>query len=534
MTGHSSLIAPQALQDLLLGRQELALLDVREARAYVGGHLNLARLAPLSTLELEVRALVPRLGAPVVLVDAGDSNGPTARAAALLRRLGYTDVRVLSGGTAAWQTAGFQLIDGYGTLVKAFGDRVREHYATPTLSGDALRERQASGLPVTLIDARPAGEFAFLSLPGASNHAGTELALRQWSADAHAPAWAINCFSRTRGIIGATTLHLLGHRDVRFVEDGVMRWALDGAPVVQNAGPDVDLPQANDEELHQRADALIVRHDLPVLRPDALVRLRAEADERTLYVFDLRPTAGADDPIAGVRAVPGGQLLMHFENLVGTRHARIVLLDDPHRLRAAVTAFWLLQLDQAEVLILDGELPAEWRAETGLPDDPVSLAGRGLLPARLATLLRDEPERIHVVDVGPSADFERAHLPRSHFLLPFTLEPLAALLHEGHRIVFSSPQGRAARLVARDARERWPDSEIDWLAGGTLGWQAAGLPVEQAWEPSQILTPFEDDWGSVMRVPASRRDRAWADYLAWERGLSARVARDPAVRFRFF
>jgi hypothetical protein len=37
-----------------------------------------------------------------------------------------------------------------------------------------------------------------------------------------------------------------------------------------------------------------------------------------------------------------------------------------------------------------------------------------------------------------------------------------------------------------------------------------------------------------MRVFGPRRDPAWADYLEWERALSARVVADPTVRFRFF
>ncbi|MGJ7510104.1 rhodanese-like domain-containing protein [Variovorax sp. GT1P44] len=527
-----STIAPQALLALLVGREELALLDVREARAYVGEHLSLARLAPLSSLEREVRALVPRHGAPVVLVDAGDAHGPAARAAALLGRLGYIDVRILAGGIHAWREAGLALVDGYGTLVKAFGDEVRQRHATPTLNGEALRARRATGEPATLIDARPADEYAYLALPDARNHAGTELALRQWRADAQDGPWVVNCFSRTRGIIGATTLRVLGHPDAHFLEDGVMQWTLDGAPVQENARPGADLPAATDDELRHRASTLMARYHLPLVRPDEFVRLRGDA-HRTLYVFDLRPSASIDDARDGVRPMAGGQLLMHFENLVGTRNARIVLLDDPHRLRAAVTAFWLMQLNQAEVFILDGELPVG-RAEADKADGPGPIDGQSLSPAELVGWMDGAAHRTRIVDVGPSADFERAHLPGAHFLLPFTLDPLDALQRTGDRIVFTSPDGQAARTVARDARERWPGCDARWLSGGTRGWRAAGLPTEQAWALAQLLTPFEDDWGSVMRVPASDRGRAWTKYLAWERGVSARVAIDPTVRFRLF
>jgi hypothetical protein len=73
-----------------------------------------------------------------------------------------------------------------------------------------------------------------------------------------------------------------------------------------------------------------------------------------------------------------------------------------------------------------------------------------------------------------------------------------------------------------------------WLQGGTQGWKASGRPLSTAFVPAQLLTPFDDDWGSVMRVFGPRRDAAWADYLAWERALAERVLQDPSVRFRFF
>ncbi len=535
----ASLISPHSLQQRLLDTRELALLDVREARQYVDAHLNLARLAPLSTLELEVRKQVPRATTPVVLVDErGEAHGPAQRARKLLERLGYTDVSVLAGGVRGWIDAGLPSIDGYGTLVKAFGDLARQHFATPVIRGEDLRSRLAGARPTNLIDARPRTEFEFLSLQGADNYPGTELSLRHWpesgaeSKHETQPLWAINCFSRTRGIIGTTTLRLLGHENVAFVEDGVMQWALERAPVVQNADTADRLPAASDDTLRRRADALIQRYGLTVISPDDVERFRAEAD-RTLYAFDLRPAdEGRGTQASEVRSFAGGQLFMHFENLIGTRNARIVLFDDPHRLRAAVTAFWLSQLNQAEIFIVDGEPPVDVHVATRHSEIPVDDTRDALKPEALAELIASE--RAHIVDVGPSLDFENHHLPGAYFVLPSALGRLSSLLVSGRPIVFTSPDGVAARLAARDARELWPGHTFWWLSTGTKGWQAQGRPTEPHWAPSQLLGPFDDDWGSVMRVAGPRRNRVWADYLVWERGLSARVIQDPTVQFRFF
>ncbi len=525
-------ISPDALFDLLLGSGELALLDVREARWFNASHLNLARLAPLSSLELLIAAFVPRPDTPVVVYDADDvDGGPAAEAAGLLGRLGYTDVRRLEGGLLAWAEQGLPVIDGYNTLVKAFGDEVRRHYGTPVLPLAELQARQREGRPVTLVDARPAEEYAFLSIAGARNYPGTELALRRFPDAGPDHVWGINCFSRTRGIIGTTTLRLLERAPgAAFVEDGVMAWGLHGGPVVQNAQAVDDIPAEEPAILHALADRLVLRHALERVDAQGVERLRADAG-RTLYLFDVRPVSGPEVPTftdAGeVRHVPGGQLLMHFENLVGTRHARIVLIDHAHQLRAAITAFWLRQLNQAEVFILDGALPT-LPALIGAEEDGT----RKLDPDRLAELLA--LDQAVAVDVGPSLDYERGHVPGAFYLLPSSLRPLEALLPSESAIVFVSPNGAAARIAARDARRRWPEAEVHWLDGGMKAWKARGHPVEFAFQHRQLLTPFDDDWGSVMRVFGPRRDAVWADYLAWERGLSARVADDPTVSFRFF
>lgn len=547
-------ISPDELFALLLAEPlaepvtELAVLDVRETRWFVQRHLNLARNVPFSGLELQVGALVPRRSTPVVLIDElGAPDGVARQAAAVLARLGYTDVRTLAGGLQRWLAEGLPAIDGYGTLVKAFGDRVRLHYGTPGLPVEALRERLRAGRPTTLVDARPRAEFEFLSLPGALNHPGTELALRRFAPDgrnvgADDHLWAINCFSRTRGIVGATTLRLLGRAsDAVFVEDGVMDWGLHGASTVQNAAPQDELPPESPALLRGIADDLLRSFALPLADAAQLARWRND-DARTLHVFDVRPEADPALAGTGVRHVPGGQLLMHFENLVGTRGARIVLVDDPaHRLRAAITAFWLTQLGQAEVHVYDGEfLPAQAPAASVASVAAIEDAPPPVAPDALAELQASGAAT--VIDVGPSLDYERGHLEGALYLLPASLDPLGPLAAQaaaGRTFVFTSPDGMLAARVARDARRRWQGAHdsgaaFTWLQSGTQGWKASGRPLATAFAPDQLLTPFDDDWGSVMRVFGPRRDAAWADYLAWERALSERVLRDPSVRFRFF
>src|SRR3546814_5414883 len=76
---------------------EIAFLDVREAGEFGEGHPLFAIPCPYSTLEARIGALVPRRHVRVLLIDGGD--GIAARAAAVLRELGYRDVSTVAGGT---------------------------------------------------------------------------------------------------------------------------------------------------------------------------------------------------------------------------------------------------------------------------------------------------------------------------------------------------------------------------------------------------------------------------------------------------
>ena len=86
-------IDADALRERILGESELALIDVREARPYAGGHILYAANLPLGRLDLLVARALPRHCVPIVLCDAGE--GLAEQAADRLSRSGYRDTRIL-------------------------------------------------------------------------------------------------------------------------------------------------------------------------------------------------------------------------------------------------------------------------------------------------------------------------------------------------------------------------------------------------------------------------------------------------------
>src|SRR5256885_6371121 len=103
-------LSAEALRAMLLDKDELALLDVREERIFSEGHLLFARSLPLSRLELRMARLVPRRATRIVLVDAAD--GLAERAAKVLATAGYTDLHVLTGGIGGWAAPAVAIFSG--------------------------------------------------------------------------------------------------------------------------------------------------------------------------------------------------------------------------------------------------------------------------------------------------------------------------------------------------------------------------------------------------------------------------------------
>jgi rhodanese-related sulfurtransferase len=88
----------------LINREDALVIDVRDAGEFAAGHVLGAKHLPLARLDPPGADLVKRKDRPVIVYcDGGDR---ASKAAAALRKQGFTRVATLAGGIGAWQQAG--------------------------------------------------------------------------------------------------------------------------------------------------------------------------------------------------------------------------------------------------------------------------------------------------------------------------------------------------------------------------------------------------------------------------------------------
>lgn len=88
----------------LINRQDALVLDVRDAGDYGAGHILGAKSLPLARVEEGAGELAKKKDRPVIVYD--EDGQRAAKAAAALKRHGFTQVANLSGGLGAWRQAG--------------------------------------------------------------------------------------------------------------------------------------------------------------------------------------------------------------------------------------------------------------------------------------------------------------------------------------------------------------------------------------------------------------------------------------------
>jgi rhodanese-related sulfurtransferase len=510
-------------RNALLQRQEIALLDVREEAPFAEAHPLFAANLPLSRIELDAGARIPRRDTLVVLYD--DGEGLAADAAQRLLRLGYTSVKLLDGGLAGWRNAGGEIFRDVNAPSKAFGELVEAQRHTPSLSAPEVQALLDADADVVLLDARRFEEYNTMSIPGGISVPGAELVLRvQELAPRPETQVIVNCAGRTRSIIGSQSLINAGiPNPVAALRNGTIGWKLAGQ--VLDTGKTrrfADFGAVDGAHLAQaRHAARQVADRARVSRADstALERWRQDA-ARTAYCFDVRtPEEYAAGHLPDFRSAPGGQLVQETDHAAPVRGARIVLADDDG-VRANMTASWLAQMGW-EVSVLDGVAAQDFteRGDAGatLPPAPVSNA---VAPQQLAEWLKAGDTA--VFDVAASADYVNRHIPGAWFVLRSQLAAALAKTPPAQRYVLTCGNGLLARYVVGDV-QTLTGAPVFLLEGGTAAWEAAGLPLESG--PARMASPRIDRY----RRPYEGTDNphaAMQAYLDWEYGLVEQLARD--------
>jgi rhodanese-related sulfurtransferase len=530
-------IAAPALQQRLAGASEIALLDVREQGVHLKGHPFFASSAALSRLELLIGELVPRRTAPIVLLD--DADGLAEIAAARLADFGYGDVAILEGGLPAWRAAGYEVFSGINVPSKAFGEFVEHRYETPRIPAAELKALKDSGTKLVILDSRPFEEYRRMNIPGGIDTPGAELAFRVHDqAPDPGTLVVVNCAGRTRSIIGAQSLINAGiPNKVVALKDGTMGWELAGFECEHGATRRAPLPSRAGLAKARAAAERVGRRFGVKSAARAQVQGWLRDPARTTYLLDVRsPEEYAAGHIAGARHAPGGQLVQATDEYCAVRNARIVLAD-PKRVRAVMTASWLVQLGWRDVFVL---APEGYDGFSGWPVARGTARGaiaggvtpwRAIAPAQWFERMRGQSDRA-AIDLATSLRYRDRHVPHAWWAVRARLAEAKKFVFNPRLLLLTSEDGVLARLAAPEAAALWPKSEIAVLEGGNAAWFAAGLPVEKGLD--RATTTTDDVWYKPYDHPGDVLKQHMQDYLDWEIALVEQIKRDPTIKFKAF
>lgn len=521
-----------SLKEMLHDGAEIAILDTREEGIFSERHLLLASSLPLSHVETRVATLVPRRSTRIIVCDSGE--GQAVRAAMRLEELGYTDVSVLEGGIDAWGVEGFELYSGVNVPSKAFGEFIEHEENTPRMTALEINDLRGKGADLIILDSRPIDEFQRMSIPGAIDCPGAELAFRVHGlVPSKNTLVVVNCAGRTRSIIGAQSLINAGiPNKVVALKDGTMGWHLAGLELEHGQNRCAPTPKGEAlKRAKKGSEHVAKRFGIKSIGHDELKTFWAEMETRSLFLLDVRdPNEFTNGHLANSRSAPGGQLIQATDTFIGVRNSRIVLIDD-HGVRARLTASWLIQMGWEDVFVLDCAFDGQ-KLETGqhTPQAQGLAAAHAasITAENLAPLLLDRS--VVVIDLASSLTYRKAHVPGAWFAvranLPGNLRKVPA---EG-RLVFTSPEGTLARFAASEMAGIL-GREVSYLEGGTTNWIQAGMPFEKGEE--RLADKTNDVSYKAYDHTTNIEDRMKA-YLDWEVALVEQISRDNDAMFCAF
>ena len=230
----------------------------------------------------------------------------------------------------------------------------------------------------------------------------------------------------------------------------------------------------------------------------------------------------------GARPAIGGQWVQKTDSFMATLGARVVCVDDTGP-RALTTASWLRQMGW-QAYVLEGGADSGPRAQGAyLPDLPdTGDGGVDTVSAKMLAVANRRAKAL-ILDFTRSLDYAKGHIPGARFAIRARLAETLPGLDQREMVVLTSDDGRLARFAAAEAQAA-AKVPVKILAGGNAAWRRDGLALAQGLEDA--ADPVDDDafWRPYER--AEHVEDAMAQYLSWEKGLVAQIARDGTARFK--
>jgi rhodanese-related sulfurtransferase len=508
-----SALSATALHSLREAEPALALFDVRDPMEADRDHIPGATPLPRRRLELRIGGLVRNRQTSIVVTD--DNSGRAQLAANTLAQLGYTNVKWLEGGIAAWQAAGYRLATGNNVPSKLYGEVAYHEYAIADVEAEEFRQWQEEGRNIMLFDVRTPEEYVESCIPGSTSAPSFDIARHAGDLLKHNGPVVVHCAGRTRSLIAAQTLRELGVQQAVALRNGTMGWLLAGVDVERGAKRALGTPSGTSAAHAQKASrALADATGIARIEPSTLAQWLQDDDN--LYVIDVRQRAEFSAAhIAGAEWVPGGQIIQRADDFIVVRNARIVLVDDDET-RANLSAVWLRRMGFANASVLSGGMAA-WQSagyatatgrtrERPAGWDVVSHNVRVVSPEAAQSLIHTSG--LLRIDVDTSVHYNAGHILGAHWIPRSWLERriIDVVPDLGTPVLVSCGTGLQSVYAAYTLQELGYRT-VYVLEGGTAAWQRAGHSLETAKLPPQ------DD---ILLPPYKRGEQAMRDYLAWE------------------
>tara|TARA_R110002096_G_scaffold435927_1_gene664260 strand:+ start:28671 stop:30215 length:1545 start_codon:yes stop_codon:yes gene_type:complete len=480
---------------------EVAFIDIREVADYGRGHPFFVSHVPYSVLEARIGLYVPCHHTATILLDGGD--GVSEKAAAHLEAMGYLNILVLKGGVQAWADAGYSLYEGISAPSKSFGEVVEHELGTVSITAEQLKARMDAGDDnFLLVDGRTPEEFNRMTIPTSTSCPNAELSLRYAAMLARPDQDIIvNCAGRTRSLIGAQTLSLLGlSNKIYALENGTMGWKLAGLELEHGATRSYpsDIDETILEDARKKADALIEQYQISVVGMDTLNAWREDTDNTT-FLFDIRTAEEYEaGHVDGFRHTPGGQLIQATDQWFATRGGKIVLFDN-HRIRAVMSAIWLKGMGH-DAYILDEKTVTEL---VHIGEFEIDISGIEFIDT--AGIAASDAT---IIDVRSSADYREGHIDGAIW----TIRPVVDRLDIKGAVIIVASELLTATYVLKDL-----DLDGQISLSEPDDWKEAGLKVVST--PDCPTDAQRIDFQFHTHERHSGNMEHAREYLRWETGL---------------